>query len=135
MKKIAQVHYVMDASVLLAVANNEVYQSEIPSLFANSIITTFNLAEAVNKMIIRNDADEIATWDYLSNFIENHYSIDDALSYEVIMMTKLTKPFGLSLGDKYCLALGKTLNLPVYTADQIWKKLEHQLGLSVILIR
>lgn len=137
MKTIQQkkINYVMDASALLAVANNEPYLPELPSLFTNSIITTFNLAEAASKIIIKNDADPINTWNYLSNFIQTHYPLDDALSFEAIMITKLAKPLGLSLGDRYCLALGKALELPVFTADKSWEKLELQLKVKINLIR
>ena len=38
-----------------------------------------------------------------------------------------TRPLGLSLGDRACLALAMALKAPVYTADTGWKKL----GLSV----
>ena len=130
-----QINYVVDASALLAVANNEPYTPELPTLFANSIITTFNLAEAVSKMIIQDNADPASTWSYLGNFIQNHYPLDDELSYEAIMITKLTKPLGLSLGDRYCLALGKILACPVYTADKAWKKLERSLNIKINLIR
>lgn len=125
LKKLVQkeLKYVMDASALLAVANNENHIVELPKLFNYSLITTFNLAEAANKIIIKYDADEELTWNYLGNFIQNHYPLDDNLSYEVIMLTKLSKPLGLSLGDRYCIALGKLLNLPIYTADKVWKQL------------
>ncbi len=33
-----------------------------------------------------------------------------------------TRPLGLSLGDRACLALGLALKAPVYTADKLWKK-------------
>ena len=46
---------------------------------------------------------------------------------------KITKKYGLSLGDRACLALAKHKKLPVLTADKIWKKFD--LGLKVQLIR
>jgi len=44
-----------------------------------------------------------------------------------------TKPFGLSLGDRACLALATHLDLPVLTADKIWAQLD--IGVPVRLIR
>lgn len=35
-----------------------------------------------------------------------------------------TKEFGLSLGDRACLALAGIKNLPVVTADKQWDKLK-----------
>lgn len=48
-------------------------------------------------------------------------------------LIKHTKPFGLSLGDRACLALGMKMNLPVLTADRAWAKLD--LGVQVNLLR
>ncbi len=43
-----------------------------------------------------------------------------------------TRPFGLSLGDRACLALAIALDAPVYTADQVWKKLRLRIPLHLI---
>jgi PIN domain nuclease of toxin-antitoxin system len=48
------------------------------------------------------------------------------------LITK-TRPLGLSLGGRACLALGIILRAPVYTADKSWKKLK--LGVPIHLIR
>lgn len=44
-----------------------------------------------------------------------------------------TRPLGLSLGDRFCLALGLERNLPVITADRAWAGLD--LGVEIQLIR
>ncbi len=44
-----------------------------------------------------------------------------------------TKDYGLSLGDRACLALAKYKNIPVLTADKTWSKLN--LGIKIKLIR
>jgi PIN domain nuclease of toxin-antitoxin system len=41
----------------------------------------------------------------------------------------------LTLGDCYCLALGKRLGLPIYTGDRLWIGLENNLGIELKLIR
>jgi ribonuclease VapC len=43
-----------------------------------------------------------------------------------------TRSLGLSLGDRACLALGKTLQLPVYTADRSWSKLPMDVDVRLI---
>ena len=45
-----------------------------------------------------------------------------------------TRPYGLSFGDLACLALGLETDYTVYTADQIWEKIELP-NLHVRLIR
>jgi ribonuclease VapC len=44
-----------------------------------------------------------------------------------------TRPLGLSLGDRACLALGLSLKAPVYTADKSWKKVK--VGARIHVIR
>jgi PIN domain nuclease of toxin-antitoxin system len=44
-----------------------------------------------------------------------------------------TKPLGLSVGDRACLALAIQRKARVYTADRIWSKLS--LGIEIQVIR
>jgi PIN domain nuclease of toxin-antitoxin system len=44
-----------------------------------------------------------------------------------------TRPYGLSLGDRACLALAIQRKATVYTTDAAWKKLN--LGIEVEVIR
>jgi PIN domain nuclease of toxin-antitoxin system len=44
-----------------------------------------------------------------------------------------TAPWGLSLGDRACLALARLRNLPAVTADRAWAKLD--LGISIEVVR
>lgn len=44
-----------------------------------------------------------------------------------------TEKYGLSLGDRSCLALAISLKAPVYTTEQIWKNLK--LGIPIHVIR
>jgi PIN domain nuclease of toxin-antitoxin system len=43
-----------------------------------------------------------------------------------------TKHLGLSLGDRACLATAQLRDLPVLTADRVWKKLP---GFAIIAVR
>jgi len=45
----------------------------------------------------------------------------------------VAKPFGLSLGDRACVALAIDRKATVYTTDRIWKNLA--LGIKVEVIR
>jgi PIN domain nuclease of toxin-antitoxin system len=44
-----------------------------------------------------------------------------------------TRRFGLSVGDRACLALAERERLPAYTTDRTWAKLN--LGIDIRLIR
>lgn len=43
-----------------------------------------------------------------------------------------TRPLGLSLGDRACLALALDLGFPVLTGDRIWAELKIELDIRVI---
>ena len=52
------------------------------------------------------------------------YSICGDISIKTGKISKLTQGYGLSLGDRACLATAIQLGLPVYTADKIWAELD-----------
>ncbi len=43
-----------------------------------------------------------------------------------------TRHLGLSLGDRFCLALGRRAGLPVYTADRAWLALAGSMDIRLI---
>lgn len=45
----------------------------------------------------------------------------------------ITEKYGLSLGDRSCLALAITLKAPVYTTEQVWRGLK--IGVPIHVIR
>ena len=61
--------------------------------------------------------------------------VDVALSYEAGMLRPLTLPGGLSLGDRYCLALAKLEGVPALTAERRWPDIAAAAGVTVDLIR
>lgn len=60
---------------------------------------------------------------------------DAELSIAAGLMRPITDPYGLGLGDRFCLALGRKLSLPVLTGDRIWQKVASLVGVTVQLIR
>ena len=68
--------------------------------------------------------------------ISHPYNIDMRLSELATSFSEvIDASYGISLGDKYCLALGKLLNKPIYTADRAWKQFESSLNVQITLIR
>jgi ribonuclease VapC len=60
---------------------------------------------------------------------------DMPLAIAAARMVAKTKPFGLSLGDRFCLALAAREERPVLTTDRIWKNVGPLLGLDIRVIR
>jgi ribonuclease VapC len=46
-----------------------------------------------------------------------------------------TAEAGLSLGDRFCLALARRDGLPAWTSDQNWKKVADAVDVKVVAIR
>ena len=61
--------------------------------------------------------------------------IDERLSYEAEMFRPVTLKVGLSLGDRYCLALTKREGVPAVTAERRWPDIAAAVGVTVDLIR
>jgi PIN domain nuclease of toxin-antitoxin system len=61
--------------------------------------------------------------------------IDAALSYDAGMLRPITLAGGLSLGDRYCLALAKRERVPALTAERRWPDIAAAAGVTVELIR
>jgi ribonuclease VapC len=61
------------------------------------------------------------------------HPFDQQQAYVAGRMELPGRKFGLSLGDRACLALASVLSLPAMTADREWANLD--LGVQVLLIR
>jgi ribonuclease VapC len=126
---------VVDASVIYAVIRAEPIQLSA-EILNKCIATTYNLTEVANKMIMKKQVSHAEIWPVLETLVADHYPLDMELSSKAAYLSELIdSSYGISLGDKYCLALGMLLNKPIYTADKIWKKWEDQLGLEIKLVR
>jgi PIN domain nuclease of toxin-antitoxin system len=124
---------VLDASALMALLFGEP-GSEVLTLefLQDSVISTVNLAEIqsvlVNRGVPQQDAwqEACAYVPVIEPFTMSHAKLAGSLVAQ-------TRSHGLSLGDRACLALGITLDAPVYTTDQAWKNL--RIGCNIHLIR
>ena len=123
---------VLDASAILAVIGQEAgHEALSPDLLSRAIASTVNIAEVQGKLVDRGWAADEAWEDAISpireiiTFTEEHARIAGGMSGQ-------TRPLGLSLGDRACLALGIALKSPVYTADKSWKKLRIDLRIECI---
>ena len=124
---------VVDASALLAVLNQEAGAERLtPELLNAAASSTVNLAEVQSKLVDRglraNDA-----WEVTLSPIREAVSFTPEHARLAGDLVKQTRPYGLSLGDRACLALGIALKAPVYTADRSWKNLK--IGIRIRVIR
>lgn len=127
------VNIILDASALLALLNQEPGADVVARFVASgTAICSVNLAEVVGKLTGSGMPLEIARHAIAPLGIQV-VPFDEELAYVAGYLDPLTRPLGLGLGDRCCIALGKRSALPVLTGDAVWASAE--LGTEVRLIR
>jgi PIN domain nuclease of toxin-antitoxin system len=124
---------VFDASAMLALLHHERGEEKLTAdLLARSVASTVNLAEVQSKLVKNGGDSDVAWRDALSSvsFVEPYTRDHAKIAGDLIAVTE---KYGLSLGDRSCLALAIALNAPVYTTEQLWKNLK--VGVLIHVIR
>lgn len=124
---------VLDASALLALLQSEPGSATVADgVSQGAVISTVNLSEVVAKLSERGmSGDSIRS--VLDPLGIDVRAFDADLAYRAGLLRPPTRSAGLSLGDRACLALSQTLQLPVLTADRLWEGLA--LGIVVQVVR
>ena len=123
---------VLDSSALLALLNREPGAEKLtPELLSKAACSTVNLAEVHGKLVSRGMSENDA-WQAALTPVGELIEFTVAHAQAAGDLVRQTRAFGLSLGDRACLALGMDLGIPVYTADRAWKKLHLPVQINVI---
>jgi ribonuclease VapC len=125
---------VLDASALLAVFNGEPGADKVIAVLDEAVINSVNLAE-VAAGLIANGKSQSQARAALRAIGCRVVEADEETGLDAGFLRKLTDPAGLSLGDRFCLAQGRRLGVPVLTADRQWLKIAEACEVTVDLIR
>jgi ribonuclease VapC len=125
---------VLDASAVLAFLLREPGGAVVSPRLPEAAITTVNLSEVAG-YYARVGKAEPDIRAMLAVLPVARIEFDIELAFDAAMMAPLTKPAGLSLGDRSCLALARRLDVPALTADRHWLKIAQAVGATVELIR
>ena len=124
----------LDASALLAMLLGEPGAETVTAALDGALLCAVNLAEVVSYYAklgaARPDIEAM-----LRSLPIRIVPADAALSYAAGMLRPLTLPGGLSLGDRYCLALARREGIPALTAERRWPAIALAAGVSIELIR
>ena len=124
----------LDTSALIALLKKEHGFDIIEDIIANSAISSVNFSEFVAVLtrsgIKENEINEIIT-DIVPEIIP--FCIDTSILAGKLAF--LSKDYGLSLGDRACIATGEFYKMEIYTTDKIWLKLQPNLKTTITLIR
>jgi ribonuclease VapC len=121
----------LDTSALLALLLGEPGGEKVTAILDGALLCAVNLAEVVSHYA-KLGASRADIEAMLRPLPITMVPVDAALSYEAGMLRPLTLPGGLSLGDRYCLALARREGV---TAERRWPHIAAAAGVTVNLIR
>ncbi len=122
---------VLDASALLAYLKDEPGGDRVDGVLAESVMSSVNWAEVVQKSIaagveVDGMLDDLQS---LGLVVEPFTTEDGEMAGRLWAQTRQA---GLSLGDRACLSLGLRLSVPVLTSDRAWAPLTLALDVQII---
>ena len=125
---------VLDSSAVLAALLREPGGEQVDAIAGEAAVSAINLAEVVG-YYARNGGDAAAIGPMTEKMASTVLPFDEQLAFDAGMLEPLSRPAGLSLADRACLALARRLGVPALTADRQWADVAEAVGVSVQLIR
>jgi len=125
---------VLDTSAVLAYLFEETGAEKVAPVFESgaAVISSANYAETVSKLFdLKMPAEAIQVT--LDSLEMECIPLSEEQAFITGKLRLVSKAFGLSLGDRACLALGISNKYAVYTADKAWAKVPSEV--EVVLIR
>ena len=125
---------VLDASALLAVLYREPGSVMVEPYFARAVVSSVNFSEVAARLSDRGiDSQEVLK--ILSGLGLEVREFDTELALMAGALREVTRPLGLSLGDRACLALGIAEGAPILTTDRAWAGVPIETPAEVVIVR
>ena len=123
--------YVLDASALLALLNQEEGHSRVEAILEQAVVSAVNACETLGKLIDAGvpEAEARSSFELLNLQV---IPFDAEMAWTAARLRPQTRRFGLSLGDRCCLALGMVRQSTVVTTERAWSKLKMELSIEVV---
>ena len=113
------VKYILDASSLLALLQNESGAEVVSKYLSVSAISAVNLAETAS-VLNKLGMPENEIFDLFKEMNIATLSYDRDVAISTGGMRSVTAKYGLSLGDRACLATARKHQCIALTADKVW---------------
>jgi PIN domain nuclease of toxin-antitoxin system len=128
------VRFVLDASALLAGLNGEPGADRVAAALDSAVVSAVNFAEVAGGLARGGNSPERVRAVLLA-LTCTVVAVDEEMAIDAGLMRALTDRAGLSLGDRFCLALCRRLRAPVLTTDRQWALIADDVGVKVEVIR
>ena len=122
---------VLDASALLAYLQREPGHDRVAAVLAQSVISAVNWTEVIAKT----HSAGLQTEDLLDSLGSLGLTVAPFSSMQAEIAGRLlerTRPLGLSLADRACLALALDRGEVAHTADRAWLRLRPEIDIEAI---
>lgn len=96
------------------------------------VMSTVNLAECVSR-IVREGGDGGLAFSEIDALIDRIEDVDVGMAMYAASLAPIAKPLGISLADRFCLALARRYDAEVYCSDNRMAELD--IGLKITRIR
>jgi ribonuclease VapC len=123
--------FVLDSSAVLAYIKSERGADLVEAALPNAYISVINYAETLAKLVEWGSSIEQAC-EALSEMEFTIVPCTESQAVTAAAMLQIAKQFGLSIGDRFCLALTLEMNCPVLTADKIWQNITLDVDIQFI---
>jgi PIN domain nuclease of toxin-antitoxin system len=120
---------VLDASAVVAFFLGEPGADIVRTALPSGRLSVVNLCEVLTRIA----RDGVAPQLVLEHVKATGVSFVDVTAKQALHAANLRDRPGLSLGDRFCVALAQELSVPALTSDRLWAKLS--LPVAVELIR
>lgn len=125
---------VLDSSALLAALLDEPGGARAAAEVGNAAMSSVNLAEVVARLARHgNDGGQVRA--IIAGTPILMVAPDEETAIDAGLLRAMTDRAGLSLGDRFCLALARQRSAPVLTADRNWLEIAEAVGVEIELIR
>lgn len=125
---------VLDASAIIAMLKGERGAAKVAAEVGRAWVSSVNYAEVISHFVHAGmpEREVDAMLDPLPLTV---VPADKALAQIAGRLRSATAEAGLSLGDRFCLALAQRDGLPAWTSDHNWKKIADAVEVKVVAIR
>jgi len=125
---------VLDSSAVLALIQSEPGAETVAACLPGAFLSTVNLAEVLGKLCDQGMGEAEAN-DLVKSLCIDIVPFDVEQARLCADLRRQAKAWGLSLGDRACLALAISRRLPALTTDRVWAGLPTIENFTAVVIR
>ncbi len=126
-------NFIIDTSAFMAFFYKEEGWETVTEYMPKSVMSAVNLSEVIKIFVEYENLTRIESLEYTNKVLEKIISFDEEQACLAGEMISISKQYGLSLGDRACIAAGIHTGFPIVTADKVWKEVKFKEAQIVVI--